>query len=141
MAEQPKAGRTSVVPAGVQRIRSGLADVRIATKDMLERRGKGGKTSETAEASTPERTSVADGVQHIRTGLADAGVTARRTLERVGWTRVIIVALAQLVIGLIAWRISVRRDRQQQRRVQLWAHDLLKDSPLRRGRRGRTRLT
>ena len=90
------------------------------------------------EEPKPERMSIADEVQRIRTELAGAGVAARRTLNRLGWARVIGVATVQLVIALIAWRISVRRDRRRQRRVQLWIDDVLKDSP--RPRRGLMRI-
>ena len=138
MTEEPKPERTSVAAAGVQRIRTGLADAGIAATRTLERLRNGRRPSEKAEESKAERTSVADEVQRIRSGLADAGIAARRTLNRLGWARVIIVATVQLVIALIAWRISVRRDRRRQRRVQLWIDDVLKDSP--RPKRGRRRM-
>jgi hypothetical protein len=81
--------------------------------------------------------STAEGVRRVRAQIADAGVAARRTLDRIGWTRVIVVAVIQLVIGLIAWRVAVRRDRRHRRRVQLWVEDVLGIVPARRRRRGR----
>jgi hypothetical protein len=139
MTEEPEPERTSVAAAGVRRIRTGLADAGNAATRTLERLRDGRKTPEMAEEPKAARTSIAAEVQRIRTGLADAGIAARRTLNRLGWARVIGVATVQLVIALIAWRISVRRDRRRKRRVQLWIDDVLKDSPRPRGGRRRMR--
>jgi hypothetical protein len=84
------------------------------------------------EKPTPERTSVADEVQRIRTQLSDARIAAGRTLERIGWARVIVVGVIQVVIALVAWRLSVRRDRRRRQRVQLWVHEVLHEDPQRR---------
>jgi hypothetical protein len=54
---------------------------------------------------------------------------------------VIAIAVVQLVIGLVVWRIKVRRDRRHQRRVQLWVEDVLGRVPPRRhGLRRRFRV-
>jgi hypothetical protein len=84
---------------------------------------------------------VAVGVQRIRAQVADAGAATKRTLDRIGWARVIAIAVVQLVIGLVAWRIKVRRDRRHRQRVQLWVEDVLgKVPPRRRGLRRRFRI-
>jgi len=137
MAEAPKVERTSVVSAGVQRVRSGLSDARIAARRTLDRRHSGGQPSETEEAPKIERPSVADEVQHIRSELANARGAIGHTLQRIGWARVIVVGVVQVVIALVAWRLSVRRDRRRRQRVQLWVHEVLHESPPRR--RGRRR--
>ena len=137
LAEAPKVERTSVVSAGVQRVRTGLSGARIAARRTLDRRRSAGDASGLEEKPTTGRTSVADGVQHIRTQLSDARIAAGRTLERIGWARVIVVGVVQVVIALVAWRLSVRRDRRRRQRVQLWVHEVLHESPPRR--RGRRR--
>jgi len=132
LAEAPKVEHTSVVSAGVQRVRTGLSSAGIAARRTLDRRRGAGGTSEMEEKPTPERTSVADEVQRIRTQLSDARIAAGRTLERIGWARVIVVGVIQVVIALVAWRLSVRRDRRRRQRVQLWVHEVLHEDPQRR---------
>ncbi len=129
MQEEPKQERTSVVSAGVRRIRTGLSDAGTAATHSLAglRRGKG--TPGPAGEPEPDRASVADEVVRFRSGLSDARVAASRTLQQVGWARVIIVAVVQLVAALIAWRVWVWRDRRRRRRVQLWIDSVLKDRP------------
>jgi hypothetical protein len=61
--------------------------------------------------------------------LSDARVATGRVLERANWARVIVVAVVQVVIALIAWRISVLRDRRRRRRVQVWVDSVLDRGP------------
>jgi len=68
-----------------------------------------------AEEPAPEGTRpVSDDVRRIRTTLADDAIAARRALERLRLARVIIAALAQVVIAFVAWRIWVWRRRRRQ---------------------------
>ena len=129
MAEEPVPERTSVVSAAVQRIRTGLALTGSAATRPLERLRHGRKTAEMAGKPKPVRDAVADEVQRIGTELTEARVATQRMLERANWARVIIVAVVQVVIALIAWRISVRRDRRRRRRVELWVDNVLNGRP------------
>ena len=121
MAEKPEPERTSAASAGVQRIRTGAADAGVAARRTLERLRNGRKRSEAAATPEHEPTSIADDVRRVRGDLHDVGVAARRTLDRATVARMIIVAVAQVVIGVIAWRISVRRARSRRRRLELYA--------------------
>ncbi len=68
------------------------------------------------EKPAPEGTPPApDGVRRIRSELADAAIAARRTLERLRLARVVIAAVAQVVIAFVAWRIWVWRARRRRR--------------------------
>jgi hypothetical protein len=101
----------------------------------------GSEVATTPEDAGPGRASVAAGVQRIRTQVADAGAATRRTLDRIGWARVIVIAVVQLVIGLAVWRMKVRRDRRHRQRVQVWIEDVLGSvPPRRRGLRRRFRI-
>lgn len=129
MTEEPVPERASVMSAGAQRIRAGLATAGSAVTRPLERLRHGGETSEIAEKPKPVGAAVSDEVQRIRTELAEAGIATRRMLERANWARLIIVGVVQVVIALIAWRISVRRDRRRRRQVQLWVDHVLNGTP------------
>jgi hypothetical protein len=69
-----------------------------------------------AEKPEPERTSVvsAEG-RRIRAALVDVRIAARRWGDRLRWARVIIAALAQVVITFIARRIWVWCARRRRR--------------------------
>ncbi len=124
MAETPQPERTSSVSAGSQRIRTGLNRAGVATSHALARLRHPRRSSETAEAPQDEQgaepaaepSSVAVDVQRIRTAVADAGGAAGRTLARANWAGVILVALVQVGIAFIAWRVSVWRSRRRRAR-------------------------
>ena len=111
--------RTSAVPASVGRIRMGLADAGHGVTRRLDGFRSRRKKPGSADEPDPEPASVEADVQRIRTELTDVGSAARRTFERANWALVIIVAVVQVVIAFIAWRISVGRARRRRRRIQL----------------------
>jgi hypothetical protein len=145
----PGAGQQSSVAARAHGVRARLAASGDAATRALHRLRRDGTSPAAGEAPDAEAVQhaatghvpVADQVQRMRTQVADAGAATRRTLDRVGWARVIVIAVVQLVIGLVLWRMKVRRDRRHQRRVQLWVEDVLGSiPPRRRGLRRRLRV-
>jgi hypothetical protein len=118
-AASPEVQRTSAVSAGVGRIRTGLADAGHAVTRRLDGLRRRSKKPGSADEPDSEGVSVEADVQRIRTEVTDVGSAARRTLERANWALVIIVAVVQVVIAFVAWRISVGRARRRRRRIQL----------------------
>jgi hypothetical protein len=59
----------------------------------------------------PVPTPAVSPVQRIRAELAEAGIAARRMLPRVRLAWLVIVAVAQVVIAFVGWRIWVWRGR------------------------------
>jgi hypothetical protein len=119
MAEGPEPEPTSAVPASVGRIRTGLADARHGVTRRLDGFRHRRKQSGSADEPESEGVSVEADVQRVRTELTDVGSAARRTIERANWALVIIVAVVQVVIAFVAWRISVGRARRRRRRLPL----------------------
>lgn len=69
-----------------------------------------------AEEPAPEGTRpVSDDVRRTRSRLAEAAIAARRMAERLRLARVIIAAVAQVVIAFVAWRIWVWSARRRRR--------------------------
>ena len=86
------------------------AAIRRYSKPLADRGAKDADEGYT-EPKPKLTPAVSADVQRIRAGLVDAGIAARRWLERLRWARLIIAAAAQVVIGLVAWRIWVWRGR------------------------------
>jgi hypothetical protein len=63
------------------------------------------------EEPTQTTTPAVSPVQRIRAELAEAGIAARRMLPRVRLAWLVIVAVAQVVIAFVGWRIWVWRGR------------------------------
>jgi len=117
MAEEPEAGRTSVVSAGVQRSRTGLADAGHAAKRAFGR-FRGRKRSVTAATPDPGSTPV-DDTLGSPTDLTDADVSVRRAWRNVRLVVAIIVTVAPVVAALISWRIRMSRARRRGQLIDL----------------------
>ena len=81
----------------------------------LANRGAADANEGDIEPKPVPTSTVSANVTRIRAELVDAGIAARRWLERLRWARLIMAAVAQVVIGLIAWRIRVWRGRPRLR--------------------------
>jgi hypothetical protein len=118
VAEQAETDRTSVVSAGVQRARTGLADAGVATRRALGR-FRGRRRSDIAATPEPAGTSAADDTLASPTDLADADLSVQRAWSNVRLALAIIVTVAPVVTALISWRIRVLRARRRGRFVDL----------------------
>ena len=118
MAEEPKAGSTSVVSAGVQRSRAGLADAGHAAKRALGR-FRGGKRSIIAPTPDPGSIPPVDDTLGSPTDLADADVSVQRAWTNVRLVIAIIVTVAPIVAALISWRVRVSRARRRGQLIDL----------------------
>ncbi len=112
MSEEPVAGHTSAVSAGVQRSRAGLADAGLAARRALGR-VRGRKRSAIAETPEPGDTSAAHGTLGSSTDLADAPASVQRAWRNVRLAIAIIATVAPVVIALVSWRIRVSRARRR----------------------------
>ncbi len=86
------------------------AAMRRFSRPLADRGAKDANEGDTVPTPTPTPPAAVD-VQRIRAGLGDAGMATRRWMARLGWARLVIMAAAQVVIGLVAWRIWVWRGR------------------------------
>jgi hypothetical protein len=118
VAEQAETDRTSVVSAGVQRARTGLADAGVATRRALGR-FRGRRRSDIAATPEPAGTSAADDTLASPMDLADAELSVQRAWSNVRLALAIIVTVAPVVTALISWRIRVLRARRRGRFVDL----------------------
>jgi hypothetical protein len=119
-----------------------LADPGTAEAGPEAGEPEGATAPETAgpEARTePRNDPIPQQVQRIRAQAAETSRAAKRTLDRIGWARVIVVAVVNVTIGLVVWRLAVRRERRHKQRVQLWIEDVLGKPVARRSRLGRIR--
>ena len=112
MAENPTPERTTAPPAWGKRIRTGLADARIAARRRIDRLpGRNRPPIDPAPA--------ADEVQGVPSDLPDPGIGLRRTVTRARLMILIIVTVAQVLIAVIAWRIKVGRARRRGQAIDL----------------------
>ena len=96
-------------------------------------------TPEPETGAEPRNDPIPQQVQRIRAQAAETSRAAKRTLDRIGWAKVIVVAVVNVTIGLVLWRLAVRRERRHKQRVQLWIEDVLGKPVARRRRLGRIR--
>lgn len=87
----------------------------------------------------PRNDPVPQQLARIRAQAAGTGQAAKRTLVRIGWARVLVVAVVNVTIGLVVWRLAVRRERRHKQRMQLWIEDVLGERLPRKRRLGRIR--
>lgn len=102
MATTPKRG-----------MRTRLTDAGMAARRRMERL-RGGNSSAIADKAAPEHTSAGDEVQGDPTAPSDSPARALwRTVQRARLALVVLVALTQVVLALVSWRIKASRARRR----------------------------
>jgi hypothetical protein len=112
MVEQADTGRRSLVAAGVQRTRTGLAHATAASKRAL-RRVRGGERPAIGERSEPVEPSPGDQLSASPPDLADADASVQHAWKHLRLMVAIVVTVAPVVTALISWRVRVRRARRR----------------------------
>ena len=112
MEERAEADRKSIVSAGAQRARAGLANAAAASRRAF-RRVRGGGSQATGGTPGPGELTLEGGIPAAPTDLADADVSVQRAWAHLRLTIAIIATVAPVVLALISWRIKVWRARRR----------------------------
>jgi hypothetical protein len=113
MATTPKSERPSAKSAGVQRVRTKLTGAGTAARRTMERL-RGGQRTAVSEKSAPENTTTVDEAEGDPTAPPDNPAAALwRMVTRARIALVIVVAVIQVVLALVSWRVKVWRARRR----------------------------
>jgi hypothetical protein len=98
--------------AGVKRLRASLTDAGSAARRRL-RRFRGGADAAADATPAPEGVAIADDIVVEAEPAQRTGIGLWRAISRAKLALVIVVALVQVVLALISWRIRGSRARRR----------------------------